>query len=227
MFRRTKIVATIGPASASEAMLDRLITAGVNVFRLNFSHGSAADHRQVAACIRAAADRQQRTVAILADLQGPKIRIGRFRDGPVLLRHGQSFVLDAGMDEMAGEPDRVGITYKELVSDCRVGDTLLLDDGLIEMQVDDVRDNALHCTVTVGGKLSNNKGVNRKGGGLTAPALTERIWPTSSRPLIWALIIWRCHSRAIRPMWIWLASVIVPPAAGRHYRQDRACRGGQ
>jgi pyruvate kinase len=174
MFRRTKIVATIGPASAPEAMLDRLITAGVNVFRLNFSHGSAADHRQVAACIRAAADRQQRTVAILADLQGPKIRIGRFRDGPVLLRHGQSFVLDAGMDEMAGEPDRVGITYKELVSDCRVGDTLLLDDGLIEMQVDDVRDNALHCTVTVGGKLSNNKGVNRKGGGLTAPALTEK-----------------------------------------------------
>ncbi|MFN3713494.1 MAG: pyruvate kinase [Alcanivoracaceae bacterium] len=174
MFRRTKIVATVGPASASADMLGCLIAAGVNVFRLNFSHGSAADHQMVAARIRAAADEQQRNVAILADLQGPKIRVGRFRDGPVQLLAGAPFILDAAMDELAGEPDRVGITYKELVSDCRVGDTLLLDDGLIELAITDIVGSELRCVVTVGGRLSNNKGVNRKGGGLTAPALTEK-----------------------------------------------------
>ena len=174
MFRRTKIVATVGPASAGADMLARLIAAGVNVFRLNFSHGSAADHQAVATRIRAAADACQCNVAILADLQGPKIRIGRFRDGPVMLQAGDEFVLDAGWDEDAGEPGRVGITYKALIEDCQPGDVLLLDDGLVEMQVETVRDRALHCRVTVGGKLSNNKGVNRKGGGLTAPALTDK-----------------------------------------------------
>lgn len=174
MFRRTKIVATIGPASAPQAMLDRLIAAGVNVFRLNFSHGTAADHQAVAERIRIAADQQQRTVAILADLQGPKIRIGKFRDGPVQLHAGDRFILDAAMDEEAGEPGRVGITYKALVSDCREGDSLLLDDGLVEMTISEIHGNELHCIVTVGGKLSNGKGVNRKGGGLTAPALTDK-----------------------------------------------------
>lgn len=174
MFRRTKIVATIGPASAPQAMLDRLIAAGVNVFRLNFSHGSAEDHQAVAERIRAAADQQQRTVAILADLQGPKIRIGKFRDGPIQLHAGDRFILDAAMDENAGEAGRIGITYKALVSDCRVGDSLLLDDGLVEMSISEIRGSELHCIVTVGGKLSNGKGVNRKGGGLTAPALTDK-----------------------------------------------------
>ncbi|MEE4249909.1 MAG: pyruvate kinase, partial [Alcanivoracaceae bacterium] len=174
MFRRTKIVATIGPASAPEAMLGRLIAAGVNVFRLNFSHGSAEDHQAVAERIRAAADQQQRTVAILVDLQGPKIRIGKFRDGPIQLHAGDHFILDAAMDENAGDSGRVGITYKALVSDCREGDSLLLDDGLVEMAINEIRGNQLHCIVTVGGKLSNGKGVNRKGGGLTAPALTEK-----------------------------------------------------
>jgi pyruvate kinase len=174
MFRRTKIVATVGPASASDAMLQCLIAAGVNVFRLNFSHGSGADHRLVAERIRRAAEQQQRNVAILVDLQGPKIRIGKFRDGPIMLRAGDRFILDAKMDENLGEPDRVGITYKALVSDCHAGDVLLLDDGLVEMVVNEIVGSELRCTVTVAGKLSNNKGVNRKGGGLTAPALTDK-----------------------------------------------------
>jgi len=174
MFRRTKIIATVGPASASAEMLGQLISAGVNVFRLNFSHGSAADHQAVAERIRTAAEQQQRTVAILADLQGPKIRIGKFRDGPVQLQAGDHFIIDVAMDEDDGDAQRVGVTYKALISDCRVGDSLLLDDGLVEMLIDEIRGSELHCTVTVGGKLSNNKGVNRKGGGLTAPALTDK-----------------------------------------------------
>jgi len=174
MFRRTKIVATVGPACSSADMLERLIIAGVNVFRLNFSHGEAADHQAVANRIRTAATSQNRNVAILVDLQGPKIRIGRFRDGEIHLAPGDRFVLDAALDEGQGNQQRVGITYKELVSDCSVGDILLLDDGLLQLRVDEITGSALHCDVLVGGRLSNNKGVNRKGGGLTAPALTEK-----------------------------------------------------
>src|SRR5690606_23826015 len=133
MFRRTKIVATVGPPCHSAEMLATLIAAGVNVLRPNFSHGSAEGHREVAARIRAAAAEQGRSVAILADLQGPKIRIARFRDGGITLRNGASFTLDASLDEDAGDERRVGLGYKDLPKDCRGGDILLLNDGLIEL----------------------------------------------------------------------------------------------
>ncbi len=174
MFRRTKIVATVGPACASEAMLAQLIDAGVNVFRLNFSHGNAAGHQAVAERIRAAAAAQQRSVAILADLQGPKIRIARFVDGEVCLANGAAFVLDAALADDAGDASRVGLGYKSLPQECAAGDTLLLNDGLIELQVEKIEGSAVHTRVIAGGKLSNNKGLNRKGGGLTAKALTAK-----------------------------------------------------
>ena len=174
MTRRTKIVATLGPASTSETMLDALITAGVNVFRLNFSHGSADDHRRTADKIRSLSDKHQQAVAILADLQGPKIRIGKFRDGPIELKNGQTFTLDTELDDSAGTQDIVGISYPPLPDDCEPGDVLLLNDGLLELQVDRIEGSRVICTVLVGGTLSDHKGVNRKGGGLSAKALTEK-----------------------------------------------------
>lgn len=174
MFRRTKIVATLGPASSQEAMLETLIRAGVNVFRLNFSHGTAENHKAIAQNIRKTADRLEKNVAILADLQGPKIRIARFKQGHVILRNGAPFILDADRDEESGDEHGVGLGYKDLPQDCQTGDTLLLNDGLISLCVDKVEGNAVHCTVLDGGLLSNNKGLNRLGGGLTAKALTDK-----------------------------------------------------
>ena len=174
MFRRTKIVATVGPASASAEMLDALIDAGVNVFRLNFSHGSAEDHQAVAQRIRNAARLRDRHVAILADLQGPKIRIARFAEGQVQLQEGEPFTLDIRLDDNAGSIDQVGISYPQLTRDCQAGDVLLLDDGLIELRVNNVSEHQVQCTVLTGGRLSNNKGINRKGGGLSAKALTDK-----------------------------------------------------
>ncbi|MDF1781956.1 MAG: pyruvate kinase [Alcanivoracaceae bacterium] len=174
MFRRTKIVATVGPACSSEAMLETLIRAGVNVFRLNFSHGSSSDHVAVAARIRKAADGLQKSVAVLADLQGPKIRIARFKQGEITLKNDAHFILDASLAEDAGDEHQVGLGYKALPQDCNAGDILLLNDGLLELEVLEVRGSAVHCKVIAGGKLSNNKGVNRKGGGLTATALTDK-----------------------------------------------------
>tara|TARA_R110002073_G_scaffold336589_1_gene536569 strand:+ start:87381 stop:88829 length:1449 start_codon:yes stop_codon:yes gene_type:complete len=174
MFRRTKIVATVGPACSTEQMLETLIGAGVNVFRLNFSHGNAQSHREVAVLIREAAKRLSRSVAILADLQGPKIRIARFRDGQVTLANGELFTLDASMPIDDGDVTRVGLGYKALPGECVAGDILLLNDGLIELRVNEVVGSEVRCTVIAGGVLSNNKGLNRKGGGLTAKALTEK-----------------------------------------------------
>lgn len=171
--RATKIVATLGPASSLPDILRRMIAAGVDVVRLNFSHGSAADHERVAATVRAAAQALGREVAIMADLQGPKIRIGRFADNRVELHPGADFVLDAGFDG-PGDMQRVGLDYKELARDVRAGDLLLLDDGLIVLEVADVRGDAIHTRVRVGGPLSNNKGINRQGGGLSAAALTPK-----------------------------------------------------
>ena len=171
--RATKIVATLGPASSDPALLERMIATGVNVVRLNFSHGSAADHVQRAQLVREAAQRVGREVAIMADLQGPKIRVGRFAQGRVMLRAGQGFVLDASR-EAEGDEDGVGLDYKELPHDVKAGDMLLLNDGLIVLQVQAVRGEAVHTTVRVGGELSNNKGINKQGGGLTAPALTAK-----------------------------------------------------
>ncbi|MFZ9136204.1 MAG: pyruvate kinase, partial [Hylemonella sp.] len=171
--RATKIVATLGPASSDPQLLEKMIRAGVNVVRLNFSHGKAQDHIDRAALVRTAAKRAEREVAIMADLQGPKIRVGKFAEGKVLLTTGQKFVLDAGRTE-PGDASAVGLDYKELPRDVVVGDMLLLADGLIVMVVEAVKGQAVHCQVTVGGELSNNKGINKRGGGLTAPALTGK-----------------------------------------------------
>lgn len=172
--RRTKIVATVGPACDSEVMLKALIEAGVNVFRLNFSHGSADHHQAVGERIRKVAAQLDTSVATLVDLQGPKIRIARFKSGEITLHKGDAFILDAAMDESAGDQQAVGLAYKELPNDCEAGDTLLLNDGLIELAVEKVEGPAVHCRVVLGGVLSDKKGVNRKGGGLTAKALTDK-----------------------------------------------------
>lgn len=174
MLRRTKIVATLGPATDSPESLARIIAAGVDVTRLNFSHGSADDHIQRARLVRETAAAQGRFVALLADLQGPKLRIARFADNKVALKPGQQFVLDATMDKEAGTEDAVGIDYEQLINDVHPGDTLVLDDGRIEMTVEAVDDHSITSRVTIGGPLSNNKGLNKRGGGLSADALTEK-----------------------------------------------------
>ena len=173
MNRQTKIVATLGPATDGDGLAP-LLAAGVNVVRLNFSHGSADEHRQRAEAVRREADRLNTDVAILVDLQGPKIRIGKFLNGAVELQDGDPFVLDADMDLEAGTDAAVGLTYKSMPDDVNAGDTLLLDDGRIAMVVDAVKGKRISCTVSEGGRLSNNKGVNRLGGGLSAPALTDK-----------------------------------------------------
>ncbi len=171
--RATKIVATLGPASSDPDLLEQMIRAGVNVVRLNFSHGKAQDHIDRAMLVRAAAQRAGREVAIMADLQGPKIRVGKFAEGKVLLVAGAQFVLDASRVE-PGDIHGVGLDYKELPRDLKAGDTLLLNDGLIVLIVDAVKGEQIQTTVNVGGELSNNKGINKQGGGLTAPALTAK-----------------------------------------------------
>ncbi|WP_333607028.1 pyruvate kinase [Arsukibacterium sp.] len=174
MPRRTKIVATLGPATNSQAAIEKLIQAGASVFRLNFSHGSAEDHQARATMVRDAAAKLGTHVAILGDLQGPKIRVSTFKDDQVQLAEGQPFVLDATLGKGLGDEHQVGIDYKELPRDVSAGDLLLLDDGRIQLIVDRVEGERVYTRVTVGGKLSNNKGINRQGGGLTAPALTEK-----------------------------------------------------
>jgi len=170
--RSTKIVATLGPASSDAATLERMFIAGVDVVRLNFSHGSAEDHVRRAELVRETCRKVGRTVGIMADLQGPKIRIGRFKDGKVTLEPGDAFVLDAECE--IGDRERVGLDYKELPRDVKKGDQLLLDDGRIVFDVTEVSERRVHCRVLHGGVLTNNKGINRKGGGLTAPALTTK-----------------------------------------------------
>ncbi|MFN7696205.1 MAG: pyruvate kinase, partial [Burkholderiales bacterium] len=173
MTRATKIVATLGPASSTPEILERMIRAGVDVVRLNFSHGKAQDHIDRATMVREAARRVGKEVALMADLQGPKIRVGKFTDGKVMLENGARFVLDADRTE-PGDIDAVGLDYKELPRDVKPGDLLLLNDGLIVLVVEAVRGSAVHTVVKVGGELSNNKGINKQGGGLTAPALTGK-----------------------------------------------------
>jgi pyruvate kinase len=172
MHRATKIVATIGPASSSPEILAQMIGAGLDVVRLNFSHGTADDHRQRAERVRAAARDAGREIALMADLQGPKIRVGKFEQGKIELQAGQPFVLDAACE--LGDETRVGLDYKDLPRDLRSGDVLLLNDGLIVLTVSRVVGEQIHTVVTIGGELSNNKGINRQGGGLSAPALTSK-----------------------------------------------------
>ena len=172
MQRITKIVATLGPASSDPETLTRLIEAGVNVVRLNFSHGTADDHRKRVEALRECTAALGKTVGIMADLQGPKIRVGKFAGSKVLLKNGQRFTLDT--ECKLGNSDTVGLDYPELVNDVKSGDVLLLDDGRIVFDVHNVGDTEIACTVRHGGELSNNKGINRQGGGLSAPALTPK-----------------------------------------------------
>ncbi len=172
MLRKTKIVATLGPSSSDPATLARMIEAGVDVVRMNFSHGTASEHAARVASVKSIARNLGRTVGILVDLQGPKIRIGKFKDGKITLQVGDKFILDAKCT--IGDGDLVGLDYKELPQDVVPDDILLLDDGRIEFHVVTVKGDQVHCVVIRGGVLSNNKGINRKGGGLTAPALTEK-----------------------------------------------------
>jgi pyruvate kinase len=173
MPRATKIVATLGPASNSPEVLERMVRAGVDVVRMNFSHGKAQDHIDRAMMVREIAKRCGKEVAIMADLQGPKIRVGKFEGDKTMLEVGQPFILDGSLTGL-GDNQRVGLDYKELPRDLRAGDILLLNDGLLKLVVDAVRGEEVHTTVVVGGELSNNKGINKAGGGLTAPALTSK-----------------------------------------------------
>lgn len=174
MFRRTKIVATLGPATDNPKVLDEMIEAGLDVVRVNFSHGSIESHKKRVEMVRDRARAHGRVVGVLVDLQGPKIRIDRFRDGKIELSEGDKFILDAKCDPNAGDKTRVGVAYKELPADVSRGDTLLLDDGRIVLWVEDVREHEIHTKVVSGGGLSNNKGINRQGGGLSASAITDK-----------------------------------------------------
>jgi len=172
--RRTKIVATLGPATDTPESIENLISAGTNVVRLNFSHGSAEEHIQRAQMVREAAARLGKVVGILGDLQGPKIRIDRFREGKITLATGDTFFLDADLGVEEGNQEAVGLTYKTLPQEVHAGDELLLDDGRIVFIVKEVIANRIRCEVINGGILSNNKGINRRNGGLSADALTEK-----------------------------------------------------
>ncbi|HEY9017820.1 pyruvate kinase [Thiomicrospira sp.] len=172
--RRTKIVATLGPATDRPGEIERIIKAGVDVVRINMSHGAAEDHIDRANWIREAAAKLNREVAVLVDLQGPKIRIAKFKNGPIELEDGAQFALDNAVGTEDGNQQEVGLTYKNLPYDVKAGDLLLLDDGRVVMQVNQVVGERVECTVTVGGTLSNNKGINLMGGGLSASALTEK-----------------------------------------------------
>ena len=172
MPRATKIVATLGPASSSEAVLTALVEAGIDVVRLNFSHGKADDHRARVDTLRRVAQAAGRTVAIMADLQGPKIRIGKFASNKIAIKAGQPFILDAACT--LGNDERVGLDYPELIDDVVAGDVLLLDDGRTVFDIQRIEGTEIHCVNRHDGELSNNKGINKQGGGLSAPALTPK-----------------------------------------------------
>ena len=174
MLRRTKIVATLGPATDRDNNLEKIIRAGANVVRLNFSHGTASDHQQRANDVREIAKRLNVHVAILADLQGPKIRVARFQDTKIELTVGDTFTLDAELDKNAGDQNQVGLDYSELPNDVDPGDLLLLDDGRVQLRVTAIEGSRVITEVVIGGPLSNNKGINKQGGGLTADALTDK-----------------------------------------------------
>jgi pyruvate kinase len=174
MLRRTKIVATLGPATDSIEAIKAIIQAGTNVVRMNFSHGNVEDHIARAQRVRDAAKSLNTCVAILGDLQGPKIRVAKFVDDAIMLAIGDTFTIDADLDKKAGNQQHVGTDYKALPQDVSKGDLLLLDDGRVQLEVMDIQQNKIINKVVVGGKLSNNKGINRLGGGLSAEALTEK-----------------------------------------------------
>ncbi|OAN18280.1 pyruvate kinase [Photobacterium jeanii] len=172
--RRTKIVTTLGPATDRDNNLEKIIAAGANVVRMNFSHGSPEDHIQRTKQVREIAAKLGKHVAILGDLQGPKIRVSTFKDNKIQLAIGDKFTLDSDLAKGEGNQQAVGLDYKELPKDVTNGDVLLLDDGRVQLKVLSVEGNKVHTEVTVGGPLSNNKGINKQGGGLSAEALTDK-----------------------------------------------------
>src|ERR1700710_434758 len=172
MDRRAKIVCTLGPATSSEEAITSLIEAGMNVARMNFSHGDYADHKIVHGHVRSAAAKLGKTGGILADLQGPKIRLGRFSDGPHVWETGSTVTIT--VDDIVGTADRVSTTYKGLANDARPGDRLLIDDGKVGLVVTSVEGNDVHCTVTEGGPVSNNKGISLPGMNVSVPAMSEK-----------------------------------------------------
>ena len=174
MLRRTKIVATLGPATDDPAVLEDVVRRGADVVRVNFSHGEPEAHRRRVEGVRRAAARVGKHVAVLGDLQGPKIRIEGFADGRVMLDEGARFALDPAIDPTEGTARGVGITYHQLAADVHAGDALILGDGQIELAVESVHGGRVDCRVTVGGELSDHKGINRRGGGLSAKALTDK-----------------------------------------------------
>ena len=174
MPRHTKIVATLGPATDDLKVLTALVRAGADLVRINFSHGKAEDHARRVRLVRDAADAAGRYVGILGDLSGPKIRIERFADGPVTLNDGDAFTLDTAHDPEAGNAGVVGVSYKALPRDVSPGDTLLLNDGLVALEVTAIEGTRVVTRVVLGGELGNNKGLNKQGGGLSAGALTDK-----------------------------------------------------
>jgi pyruvate kinase len=174
MQRRTKIVATLGPSTDDSQVLDDMIQAGVDVVRVNFSHGTHEEHFRRAEQVRNRARAHGRQVGVFADLQGPKIRIEKFKQGKIRLREGARFILDAALAPDAGTAERVGLSYKALVDDVGRGDTLLLDDGAVVLWVEEAKGSEIDTRVVVGGELSDNKGINRQGGGLSAQAITDK-----------------------------------------------------
>lgn len=174
MLRRTKIIATLGPATDDSKRLAKMIRGGLDVVRINFSHGIESDQRSRVETLRAVAESCERVVGVMGDLQGPKIRIQSFRDGKVNLNEGDSFFLDSSLGDGDGTAAGVGVAYAALCTDVKAGDLLLLDDGQITLCVEDIQGSRIHTRVVSGGELSNNKGINRQGGGLSAPALTEK-----------------------------------------------------
>jgi len=173
LLRRTKIVATLGPATDDPKVIGKLIDAGLDVARLNFSHGTHEVHVNRARVVRESAEARGRTVGVLVDLQGPKIRVGKFKEGGVVLEEGVTFIIDTDFPLDGGTVERVGTTYKTLPQDVVPGSILLLDDGRISLQVEKVEGTRVICRVVVGGHLTDNKGINRQGGGLSAAALTD------------------------------------------------------
>ncbi|MFT6925348.1 MAG: pyruvate kinase [Psychromonas sp.] len=174
MTRRTKIVTTLGPATDRDNNLEKIIVAGANMVRMNFSHGEAIDHVKRADQVREIATRLGVEVAIMGDLQGPKIRVSTFKEGKIQLTVGDKFTLDSDLEKGQGNQQAVGLDYKTLPQEVSAGDLLLLDDGRVQLQVESVAGNKVHTIVTIGGPLSNNKGINKKGGGLSAEALTPK-----------------------------------------------------
>lgn len=172
--RRTKIIATLGPATDAPGMLKKILAEGVDVVRLNMSHGKPEDHARRAKEVREVAAELGREVAVLADLQGPKIRIEKFLAGPVILKPGDPFELDCRAEAPPGDATRIGVSYLGLRNDVKAGDMLLLDDGLISLKVEKIEGTSIHTTVVAGGALSDRKGINRQGGGLSLAALAEK-----------------------------------------------------